>query len=233
MSSPVDAARVGTNFATAADPWTVTLPASFTYDLLVVYGRTGGSTTFNLPTGWSWLVQNDASDATDDNSSIIYKWTVGNEGTSLSWDLSGSTKGGAIAWRITGARDPVFQVPEQAGANFTTTANTADPPSISPTGGSKDYLFLVMAGEDQETGAFTAAPATYASLVTANSGTTSTAGTNVLLGGASRQATTATENPGVFTHAAATAGGRAFTVAIHPLIPVKYPEGPIMAKGIV
>ena len=115
MASPVDAGRNTTNITTADDPWTVNLPASIgSGDLLIVAGRTGGNQTFNLPDGWSWLVQNESSDATDDNTSAIYKWAVGNEGTTLSWDLSAGAKGAALAWRITGAANPGVQVPGQS-----------------------------------------------------------------------------------------------------------------------
>lgn len=218
MASPVDAGRATTNISTAADPWaTVNLPASIAAgNLLIAYGRTGGIETFNLPTGWSWLVQNDTSDATNDNVSLIYKWADGAEGASFSWDLSAAAKGGAITWRITGAEHPSNQLPEVLGANFTTTLNTADPPSMSPIGGSKDYLIIVVSGNDGEVGAYTAAPTNYVNLSTASSGTAGTPSTNNFNGGATRAITTATENPGVFTHAAATAGGRAFTIAVHP-----------------
>lgn len=216
MASPVDAARVGTNITGASDPWSVTLPSHSAGDLLVVYGRTGGSATFNLPSGWSWVVQNNSSDAADDNVSVICKLSDGTEGTSLSWDLSGTAKGAAIAWRITGAANPASRAPEVQVATFTTTANTANPPSISPTGGSKDYLFLALAGEDQESITFSVAPTNYTNLTNANSGTSGLNATNVCIGGASRQLTAASEDPSTFTHGAAATGGLALTVAIHP-----------------
>jgi hypothetical protein len=218
VASPVDAGRVATNVATAIDPWSITLPASSAGELLVALLRTGAADATGAITGWAVLV-NDSSDAGAGNVYVMYRWADGTEGVSASVEWSATRKGGAVVWRITGAENPATQAPEQVGANYTTTANTADPPSISPTGGSKDYLFLALGAQDGEVGAFTASPASYSTITAANSGTGGTPGTNVQIGGASRQLTSASENPGVFTHAAAATGGRAITLAIHPAAP--------------
>jgi hypothetical protein len=215
VASPVDAARVATNISTAADPWSITLPASSAGELLVALLRTGAADATGAITGWTNLV-NDATDAGAGNVYVMYKWTVGGEGTSASVEWSAARKGGAIVWRITAAENPATQAPEQVGANYTTTANTANPPSVSPTGGSKDYLFLALGAQDGEVGAFTASPTNYSTITAANSGTGGTPGTNVQIGGGSRQLTAASEDPGAFTHAAAATGGRAIVVAIHP-----------------
>jgi hypothetical protein len=227
MASPVDAGRATTNITAAVDPWTVTLPGSIASgDLLIMFLRRASLADTVAITGWTALVQNDASDASDDLSDIWYRWADGTEGTSKSVDLFGTAKGAAITWRITGAENPATQAPQQGGANFTTTANTSNPPSISPTGGSKDYLFLAISGHDGETSTYSFPPTNYVNAITANSGTGGTPATNCIIVGSSRQATTATEDPGTFTHGAATTGGRAFTIAIHPGGPAVVPEMP-------
>lgn len=214
MASPVDAGRAATNVSTAATPWTITLPASVAAgDLLICFIR-GSTNTISSFTGWTQLAI-DSSDASDDQTAIYYRWSDGADPVSLAWVAN--TKGAAITWRITGAANPATQAPEvSAVAVGTTTANTCNPNAVTPTGGSKDYLFLAMGGEDQETGAFTAAPTNYINLQAANSGTGGLATTNVLMGGASRQLTAASDDPGAFTHAAAGNGWTAFTVAVHP-----------------
>ena len=218
MASPVAASRVNT--LCSSDPWTVTLVNGIVAgDLLIVIGRTGTGATFNLPTGWTWLLNNDTSDASNDTVAVIYKWATGSEGTSLSWDLSGADNGCTIMWRITGAENPATQAPEIASATYIgNTADVADPPSISPTGGSKDYLFIAVGSHPGEnTNVFSAGPAGYSSFQAANSGTVGSTGDNCCMGSAARQATTATENPGLFTHAASFGGGGlASTIAVHP-----------------
>lgn len=216
MASPVDAARAATNIATAATPWTVTLPAGVVAGNLLVAFVRGSTNTISTFTGWTSLVAGDVSDATDDQTSIWYRQSDGADPVSLAW--SANTKGAVITWRVTGAADPATQAPEvSAVAVGTTTANTCNPNAVTPTGGSKDYLFLACGCEDGEVGAFTGAPTNYTNLQAANSGTGAAAATNVLMGGASRQLTAASDDPGVFTHGAATTGWTAFTVAIHPV----------------
>jgi hypothetical protein len=187
----------------------------------MVVGRGGGTITALLPTGWSWLVQNDQTDASDDTVSIIYKKADGSEGASLTWDMGFAIKGCAIAWRITGAEDPAIRAPEVASASFTTVANTADPPIITPTGGSKDYLFLAIASKDG-TNTFTAAPSGYTNFVPGSGSTGGSATTNANAAGASKAATATSENPAVFTHGVASTGGRAHTIAIYPAVPRSY-----------
>ncbi len=216
MASPVDAGRIVTNTQPGVRPWTVTLPNGIVAgDLLLVVGRGGGTITTLLPTGWSWLIQNDQTDASDDTVSVIYKWADGTEGTTLSWDMGFAIKGSAIAWRITGAINPATQPPELVSSLFTTVVNSANPASISPTGGSKDYLFITIVSKDG-IGVVTAAPSGYTNLSVGTSAGSGGAATNATVAGSSKQATTATEDPGIFTHAAATTGGVCYTIAIHP-----------------
>jgi len=222
MASPVDANRLATSIATAVDPWTVNLPTGITAgQLLIMLVRSAGAQTVaSAPTGWTALITNNVADATDDVTGIYYRWADGSEGSTVSVDWSAAAKGFAIVWRVTGAINPATQVPQvTAGATHTTTANTANPGSISPTGGSKDYLFIAVMGQGGELNSPTVAPTNYGNLVPGNSGTAGAVGTNCTGGGGSRQVTTATEDPAVFTHPAADLGGIAFTIAIHPAPP--------------
>lgn len=216
MASPVDAGRATTSVATGADPWTVNLPASIAAgDLLLVWLCNQGASTFNLPAGWSWLLNNRSQPNSGDTLACMYRLADGSEGATVSVDLTAAVKGAAIAWRITGAEDPATQAPEISAAHDTTGTNTANPPSISPTGGSKDYLFFVVAEMDGE--AITGfSHSVYVNDQATNSGTAGAAGTNLEIGGASRQATTATEDPAVWTHGLANSGVTAYTIAIHP-----------------
>lgn len=216
MASPVDAGRTSTSISSAADPWTVDLPSGVqSLDLLIIYLRTGGATSCNGATGWTFLVDDNTSDATDDQTSILYKFANGTEGTTVSVDFTGTTKGASIAWRITGAENPAVQVPEiSTVATSTTTANTCDPGTVTPTGGSKDYLFLITGGLDGETQTFT--HGTYTNVTNQNSGTGGAVATNCRIAGGSRQATVSSENPSAWTHAAASNGTTAYTIAIHP-----------------
>lgn len=212
MASPADAGRATTTVSTAATTWTITLPASVAAgDLLVCLFR-GSTNVISTFTGWTQLAL-DATDATDDQTGVYYRWSDAADPVSLVWNAN--TKGSAITWRITGAADPATRAPEiSTVAVGTTTLNTCDPGAVTPTGGSKDYLFLACGGMDG-VGAFTGAPTNYTNLSATHS-TGAGAASNTSVGGASRALTAASDDPGAFTHAAATTGWTAFTVAIHP-----------------
>lgn len=216
MAAPVDAGRATTNITAAATPWTVNLPGSIASgDLLVMYVQTGNGRSVTA-TGWTLLVE-DATDGSADNHIVLYRVADGTEGATVSVTPTGGTsKGGAIVWRVTGAKTTGTILTSATVVNQN--ANI-DPPNAATDGGaSADVLAIVMAGVDGETQTFSAAPASYSNLQTANSGTAGTAATNCVIAGATRQRTAVTaENPGAFTNdAPQTAnGGTAYTVLAH------------------
>lgn len=217
MASPVDSARQGTNISTASGLWAVNVGSPVADTLLIVWARFAadpGAITF---TGYTQLAL-DTSDATDDTSAVYYRWADGTEGATDDLDPTNSVKGCTICWEITGAANPAVRAPEiSTVAVGTTSANTANPDTVSVTGGPKDVLYLALAAGDGEVGAYTAFPTNYANLATANSGTGAAASTNCFMGGASREIlASSSENPGAFTHGAHTTGWTAYTVVIHP-----------------
>jgi hypothetical protein len=232
VAAPVDSARQGTNITTAATSHAINVGSPAAGILLIVLARFAGAPGTVTFTGYTEFKASTA-DASDDDQRLFYRQADGTEGATDTLSTVNSIKMSAICWEITGAENPATQPPEaSADATFTTTANTANQASLSPTGGSKDYLFLAVAGQDGEVGAYTAAPTNYANLATANSGTGGTPASNCYMGGASRQLTAASENPDVFTHGAATTGGVAWAVAIHPPAAV-LPPAAVMARAIV
>lgn len=218
MASPVDSARQGTNVTTAATTHNVNVGSPAGGVLLIVMGRfpaAPGAVTFTGYTAIAGLDPNTA-DASDDSTFVWYRVADGTEGATDPCNPTNSVKGAYLCWEITGAEDPTVQAPEVGTiATGTTTANS-NPGATTPTGGSKDYLFLAMEAHDGEGSAATVAPTNYSNLVTANSGTGGAVATNCIMGGASRQLTASTEDPGAFTNAAPATGWTAFTIAIHP-----------------
>jgi hypothetical protein len=213
VASPVDSARQGTNITTASTTWNVNVGSPVAGTLLIVYARFAaapGAVTF---TGYTVLAGPDATDATDDTTTVFWRVANGSEGATDVLSPTNSVKGCTICWEVTGADDAAPGV--STAAIGTTAANTANPNSAAPVGAPKDTLYLAMAGGDGEVGAYTAFPTNYANLIAANSGTGGAAATNCFAGGASRQITaSSSEDPGAFTHGAHTTGWTAFTVAI-------------------
>lgn len=212
MAAPVDATRGLTSITSAADPWTITMPGSIAAgNLLVSIARNGSGATFNLPAGWSWIVNNDSSDASDDMTAVICKLAAG--GDTLSWDLSTTAKGCACTIRITGAADPASRLPE--AVILTGTAANANPSAITPSWGSDDYLIICALGMDHETATFTRPSGYTVDAITANSGTTGATATNCQQVYASKGVTGVTsEDPGAWTSTAATTGWTSITIAV-------------------
>ncbi len=219
MASPVVAATNESSTTTAGTNHTVTLPTGINArDLLVVCMNKGStSASINALAGWTEILD----EAVANGLFIAYRWATGGD-SNPTFVSSASTRDATISFRITGAIDPAVQAPEDAAATATGTSTTPNPPSISPTGGSKDYLFIAMfgmAGEFADDDAWvTASPSGYTP-TDPLSKACGTVGTNLggIVAAASRQATTDTEDPGTFT--ATSAAWRAQTIAIHPALP--------------
>ena len=216
MTAPaVQGSAAGNGIATAADPWSVNLPASIANGERVIIFMRASAATFTLPvSGWTTLISNEASDASDDASAIIYRECDGSEGATLSVDLSASAKGITHSYRISGHDPGTAPVVSTVAVGTTATPN---PGSVNM-GVSDDYLFFVWGAMDGETQTITTYPTNYVSGQDfRNSGTGGVAASNNRSGAAYRTATTTSEDPGVFTYsAAATTGWTAFTVGIAP-----------------
>lgn len=219
MAAPTDAGRATTNVTSSSLTWNVNYPASIgVSDYLVIFARIAGTQSLSMPAGWTAHVIGDTSDATDDVTYVWGKVAVGTETGTLAVSAPVGGKGAVIMWRITGHNGGIW-LPVPTPATYTTSANTANPPA-SGTMTSDDYLVLALAGHDGETSTFTAAPTNYVNLASANSGTGGAVATNCIIAGASRQLTAITsEDPGTFTHGAASNGGTALTIAIRQLVP--------------
>lgn len=215
MASPTVATSATSATSTAGTNHVVTLPASIAAGDLILICMSLGSTSATLNT------HADYTELLDENAAvglkILYRWAAGGE-SNPTFVSTASTRDATVALRITGALNPATQPPE-IGTTSTASSAAPDPPAVTPTGGSKDYLFITFcgsAGEQADDGTYcTSFPTSY---VVANlQKTCGVAGTN--LGGmialAGRQLTASTDNPGVFA-VSENATWRAQTIAVHP-----------------
>lgn len=149
---------------------------------------------------------------------IYYKELAGSEGGNVVITFASTTRGAAIAYNISGHVAPGTQAPEFSTV-ATGTSATPDPGSISPTGGSKAYLFLAafgMNGEEADDDTWcNSGPTSYTNLTQTSAGIAGGASLNGEVCSAERQNTTATEDPGTFS-TDQSLGWRAYTVAVHP-----------------
>ncbi len=215
---------VGTNHV-------VTLPSGIAAGDLIVICMAVGSTGVTMNTHADYTELLDESDA--NGLHIWYRWATGGEGNPTFVSTS-STKDATVSFRISGASNPATQAPERAATTATSSSVNPDPPSVTPTGGAKDYLWITFcgsAGEQADDGTYcTAFPTTY----TTNhlQKTSSTAGTNVgaMIAAATLSSNAASSDPGTFT-VSENNTWRAQTIAIHPPAAVNVTVSPSAALG--
>ncbi len=207
MASPVVESRATSQEGGATTTsHTVTLPSGIASgDLVIVVFHAENDVGITWPGGWVEL----SSTANNSRTETAYLEASGGE-TSITVTTDAGTESAHCSLRVSGAEDPDTQAPE-VGTIATGNSTAPDPGSVSPTGGSKDYLFVAWAGS-RNGATFSAYPAGYSNGQTIESdapGPTASCATAEL-------ATTASsEDPGSFTVGL----GRAWiagAIAVHP-----------------
>lgn len=216
MTFPVVQATAESSTATAGTSHVVTLPSGIVAGDLILIILDKGSTAATVN------AHADYTELLDENQAhglyIAYRWAAGGE-TNPTLVTSAATRSAEITYRISGAINPATQ-PPQIGTTATATSLTPDPPSLTPTGGAKDYLWIAFYGKDGEElddDTWSNTPPTNYTPSPPLQKACGTAGTGLggMIAAASRQANTATENPGTFSDDLSTTW-RAQTIAIHP-----------------
>jgi hypothetical protein len=172
----------------------------------------------NEGTEWNVIYEENAGPQ-GPTLSIAWKEAVGNEDGTTFTITTPTTEGScAYVFRITGAEDPDTQPPEASTTAFGSSQNP-NSLSLTPTGGSKDYLWLSISANDDDdnvTG--------YPSNMADNNQYSQQ--TDVTLGIATEEVTAASFDPAQFT-IAATESWEAATIAVHPVSAgTQYSEGP-------
>lgn len=156
--------------------------------LLVAYIRVATTGDIGWPGGWTEFFD-EAVDASDDQYSAAWATAVGDEdGTSIGL-TSANAKYAAISYAIDGWDTP------QCGTRDIGASTTPDPPSFSPTGGAKDYLWLWFGSwEGEQTSPPAGTPTNYTNALGSSSGIGGAITTNCRVASARRQNNTATED---------------------------------------
>jgi hypothetical protein len=161
---------------------------------------------------------------------IIYKVLDGSEGGNVAITIP-SSKACAIAYNI---RD-FSGTPEKSSLN-TGTSTTPDPLTVTPAGGSQDYLWIASvhtAGEEADDDTWcSAAPTNFTNLLQKTSGVGGAASTNCSLACAEFSSTASSMDPGPFTIAQSLAW-RTFTVAISPAVAADLRPAPVFSHQAV
>lgn len=210
MAFPVDADRQTTNGGASVTTADINLPANIAAgDLLIAYVRNATGGTVTWPAGWNEMID-ESPDAADDGNSVAYKVADGTESGTIQVTFSTSGKYAAVCYRITGGGTP------EISTRATGASTTPDPPSFSPSGGAKDYLWIWMGGwEGEQTTPPAGSPTNYSNAIGNGSGTAGVITTNCRVASATRQLNAATEDPPSWTISASD-DWTAFVIAVPP-----------------
>ena len=187
----------------------VDMPATVNADdLLIAVFANDGAGTVSFGGSFTEIFESSGNGV---QLAVAYKQADGTEGGgSITVTTSASERSSHAVYRITGHINPATQAPEiSAGA----TANSAnpDPDSLTPTGGSKKYLWLAVQAYDDGTKTNDAIPTDYNTEVSRRVAFTTGCGVAC----ANRALAASSEDPGTFTISGAD-GWVAATIAIHP-----------------
>ena len=139
MAAPVIQTITGTPTGSSTSH-TVSLPAGIQSGdgLLLISGTR--SCTVTTPSGWTQLYEiNDATNGVA--NACLYRDADGLEGTTLAVTISTTLPAAWYAFRITGV-DFGTTPPEAGTATSGTGSTTYDPPSVTHSGGTGDYVYI-------------------------------------------------------------------------------------------
>jgi hypothetical protein len=166
------------------------------------------SATITFPGGWTVLddFTSGGVATTHTRTAIYYRTADGSEGASVTVTTSVSNACAYVTKRITGQH--ASSAPE-AGTAASSNSTNPDPPSLSPSWGAEDTLWVAVEGNNASR---TISVYPYADN---NIAVPTSTGTNATIGYCEQSVNTATSDPGTFTISAAENWG-AQTVAIRP-----------------
>jgi len=219
MAFPVVAA---TNTSTVTVPSTThvcNLPASISAgDLLLLFffSGAGGAHTVSTPADWSALF-ND-TDSAGQRLVCFFKVASGSEGATVNVTTSAARESRHVSYRMT-----AYQDSPEAGATATNADANPDPPSLTPSWGSDDTLWIALFGSNDNTTTPTL-PTNYANQVSATS-------SFLILHTCRRSLAAASEDPSTFTCGASS--WLASTVAIRPVATAGAQPPNIRTGGVV
>lgn len=195
--------------------------------LLLVLFTSNGTESVTWPGSW---VEASQSSGVFQTMAVGYLQSTGAEaGGNITVTTGTVEQMRAVALCIDSAIPVATQPPETSTYN-TVTTNQPDPPSLTPTGGAKDYLWIVFTAA--ENGALTIStwPTNYSSNQIITQAGDTTTGRSAM---ATRELNAASEDPGAFLWSGSTGlNSHAVTIAIHPATSGSgvIPAGPIFFK---
>lgn len=206
MAFPQVVATNGGEQGSLSQSHTINLPANIASgNLLIILFKCRASTTISWPAGWTEIFQDDGGRT--QKLGACYKVAEGNEGATALITTSGNVRSAHISYRITN-----YSGAPEAGTVSDATGSTPNPPSLSPSWGQADSLWLAICGWSRATSAtLSSYPSNYTDGHNYYNSSTSGCG----IASAQRELNASSEDPGTFG-LSASAIWLANTIAIKP-----------------
>lgn len=214
MASPTVDGVATTDSSSTTTSAVVTLPSSITDgNTLIMLIRTAGTGGITTPSGWTEL-DKSSIDASDDTVAVYWK-KAASEGSTVTV-TTGDNKFTAIVYDIAGATDPTVTAPDKSTA-VGGDSSFPDPFTVTPAGGSKDYLFLWLGTQAGKSVSppVSPLPSGYLNRVGGETGGGGPASSHCRVFTCDRQLTASSEDPGSW-ETSQTEPWIAWTAAIHP-----------------
>lgn len=183
----VAATETSTTFTDTTHP--IDMPASISAGDLLLVGfctSTGGSNTVSIQSGDNWNLLN--TDSANGLQVLVY-WKIAEGSDTLTLETTNNSISGHFSYRITG-HDP-DATPEYGSFTTASSGTTVDPPSLAPSWGLEDTLFIAVLGH-ANTSAISGYPSGYGDTVSAS-------GLGNSCGAAALGVRTDSEDPSSFT----------------------------------
>lgn len=188
----------------------VNLPSGITAgDLLLLFVAINSNPTVTDPSTWTPLV----SAVNSDTFRIYAKIASGSEGSTVTVGLNSNQRVAAVAYRITGARNGVTSSEIAVSSAVTGSSATPDPPSLTPSWGSAENLWIAVTFASDSSFTFSSYPTNYS--LGQNNVQPGAAGNSSAVSVAARLLTGTSEDPGVFTTVTARTRST-YTLAVRP-----------------
>lgn len=189
----------------ASTTHTVSLPASIVAgNLLMIFFATADIPSITTPANWNLLRNKQETLGGTTQQSIFYKVATGSEGATVSITTGTSFRSAHATYQISD-----YSGNPQASTGASGITGNPNPDTLTPSGGSQDYLWIVCGTCRSQT--FSSAPTNYTNLVTIATSS------QVAVGTARRSLNASSEDPGNFTITGGDNEWTAVTVAVSPV----------------
>jgi hypothetical protein len=193
---------------------TVAMPSTLSGRLVVAVATNGPPSSVTWPAGWSVVVDDTDGDGSTSGMYVAWRDLNGTEGSSITVTLGDSQ---TYAWVWTRYSGHDAGAPDVSSVYDSGAANAVpDPPSLTPAGGSDEYMWVAVGATDSSDYNFIAGYPTNYSLgqIEAGFDTVGAAAPSVAM--ASRLLTAASEDPGAFSMDTDNDQSLAVTLALAP-----------------